>query len=60
MANNSKITIKELAKMLEKTTRAIEMQIKILKNNKIIKRVGSDIDGYWKVTDNIEEKKPNV
>ena len=47
--NNPKITTKEMAESLGLTIKAIEKQIKILKDNKTIERVGSKKDGYWNV-----------
>lgn len=46
---NSQVTIEEMAQQLGKTTRAIEMQIKKLKHQKVIDRVGPDKGGYWQV-----------
>lgn len=44
---NSIITIPEMAKNLNKTTRAIEMAISKLKQKGKLKRIGSKKDGYW-------------
>jgi len=49
--NNPKITTKEMAESLNLTVKAIEKQIKILKDNKTIERVGSKKDGYWNVVE---------
>jgi len=49
LRQNPKITIKELAKLLNLTTRAIEKQIANLKNNNKILRVGSARKGHWEV-----------
>jgi ATP-dependent DNA helicase RecG len=49
MVVNKEITIPELADMLDKSTRAIEMAIAKLKDSKIVARIGSDKGGYWKV-----------
>ena len=38
-----------MAESLNLTIKAIEKQIKSLKDNKTIERVGSKKDGYWKV-----------
>ena len=46
---NNKITIKEMAIKLDKTTRSIERTIKNLKQNNKIKRVGSDKTGTWEI-----------
>ncbi len=51
LKQNPKITIKELAQILDLTTRAIEKQIaKLKKENKIL-RVGSARKGYWEIVD---------
>jgi len=42
-------TIKELAQILNLTTRAIEKQISNLKKDEKLIRVGSARKGYWKV-----------
>jgi ATP-dependent DNA helicase RecG len=49
MIENKKITISDLALMLNKSTRAIEMAITKLKSEMKIERIGSDKSGYWKV-----------
>jgi len=46
---NPKTTIKELAQLLNLTTRAIEKQIANLKNNNRLIRIGSARKGYWEV-----------
>jgi len=48
---NPNITIKELAKTLELTTRAIEKQIAKLKKENRLKRVGSARKGYWQIVE---------
>jgi len=48
---NPFISAKEIAMSIGKTPRAIEMQISKLKETRIIKRVGPDKGGYWKVID---------
>ena len=48
---NPKITIKELAKLLNLTTRAIEKQIATLKKENRLIRIGSARKGYWEVKD---------
>jgi predicted HTH transcriptional regulator len=53
LIQNPKTTIKELAKLLNLTTRAIEKQIANLKNENRLIRVGSARKGYWKVADEI-------
>lgn len=47
--DNNKITIKEMAIKLDKTTRSIERTLKNLKQNNKIKRVGSDKTGTWEI-----------
>lgn len=46
---NPQITIGELAEKIGKTTRTIEMQIKRLKAQKKIERIGPDKGGSWKI-----------
>ena len=45
----SDVTIEELAKKLQKSTRAIELQLTKLKTKGIIKRIGPAKGGYWEV-----------
>lgn len=47
MKNNPEITNKELSDKLKLSTTAIEKNIKYLKNNNIIKRVGNKRTGKW-------------
>ena len=49
LKQNPKTTIKELANLLNLTTRAIEKQIANLKNENKLIRVGSARKGYWEV-----------
>ncbi|CAN2044460.1 ATP-dependent DNA helicase [Candidatus Magnetomoraceae bacterium gMMP-1] len=49
ISKNSDITIPELSKKLEKTSRAIEMQIAKLKKEGCLKRVGPAKGGYWEI-----------
>jgi len=46
---NPKITQKELMDKTGLTRRGIEWNLKKLKNEKRIRRIGSDRSGYWKV-----------
>jgi len=46
---NESITIKELSSTLNVTTRTIERNIKALKDENIIERIGSDKTGYWEI-----------
>ena len=45
----SNITALEIAEKLSVTARTAESYISQLKNNKIIKRLGSKKTGYWKI-----------
>ena len=49
MAKNAKITIPELAELIGITTTAIENQIRVLRNNGLVKRIGPAKGGYWEV-----------
>ena len=49
LQQNPKTTIKELAKLLNLTTRAIEKQIASLKNDNRLIRVGSARKGHWEL-----------
>jgi len=49
LKENPKITIRELAKLLNLTTRAIEKQIANLKSDNKLIRVGSARKGYWQI-----------
>jgi ATP-dependent DNA helicase RecG len=48
---NKNITINELAQLTHRTTRTIEMQLKKLKDQKKIERIGPDKGGYWEIVD---------
>ena len=48
--NDTDITIEELAVQLGRSTRSIEMQLKKLKADKKIIRIGPDRGGYWQLT----------
>ena len=48
---NAKITIPQLASELNISTTAIENNIKILKDENYIRRIGSAKGGYWEVMD---------
>jgi ATP-dependent DNA helicase RecG len=43
------LSVKELATLLNKTTRTIERRIKELREQGLLKRVGSDKAGHWEV-----------
>jgi len=47
--NDSKISTKELSSNLNISTTAIDKNIKFLKENGYIKRIGSAKGGYWEV-----------
>jgi ATP-dependent DNA helicase RecG len=49
MKNNPNITIAEIAEELNKSTRAIELQIAKLQEQEKIKRAGHDKGGYWEI-----------
>ena len=49
MKADKNVTIAVIAKALNKSTRAIEMQIKNLKEAGRIERIGSDSTGYWEI-----------
>lgn len=49
MKQNKNITISDIAKRLNISTRAVEKQIAKLKKQNIIKRIGPDKGGYWEV-----------
>lgn len=49
MRNNPNVTSSQLSKLLGISETAIEKNIKILKDNGMIERVGSKRNGYWKV-----------
>lgn len=48
------VTIKEIASLLGKSNRRAEEQIRKMKEQKIIRRVGPDKGGYWEL---IKERK---
>ena len=45
--HNSKITIPELSELIGISTTAIENNLKYLKENNVLKRIGSTKDGSW-------------
>lgn len=49
IAKNSSITIAELSKILNLSTTVVENNLKYLKDNNIIKRVGSNSGGNWEL-----------
>ena len=46
------LSAKELATLLNKTTRTIERHIKELRDQGRLKRIGSDKAGHWEVVEN--------
>ncbi|MBU4562855.1 winged helix-turn-helix transcriptional regulator, partial [bacterium] len=50
--NNPKITSAELAEILEITVKGVEWNIKKLKEEGIIKRIGPAKGGYWEIIKN--------
>lgn len=51
--NNPKITLQEIAEKTSRSKRAIEMQVKKLRETGVLKRVGATKNGYWEI---VEEK----
>ena len=49
--NNPNITSSQLASVLGISTTAVEKNIRYLKDNGCIERIGSNKSGYWKVKD---------
>ena len=49
MRNNQMITIPEIAEKLNKTERAIQMQISKLQARELIARIGPAKGGHWEV-----------
>ena len=47
--NNPKITLQEIAEKTNRSKRAIEMQVKKLRENGVLKRVGATKNGYWEI-----------
>jgi Fic family protein len=51
--SNPKITLKEIASILNLSTRAVEKQVSKLKKENKLRRVGSRKDGFWEVVSEI-------
>ncbi|MBP5435591.1 winged helix-turn-helix transcriptional regulator [bacterium] len=51
--NNPRITLQEIAEKTNRSKRAIEMQVKKLRENGVLKHVGATKNGYWEI---VEEK----
>lgn len=49
ITENNHITTGELSVLLNKTTRTIERQLKELKEQGYLQRIGPDKGGYWKI-----------
>ena len=49
IANNNKITQNEIANIIGVNTRTIKRNFKILIDNSVIERIGSDKTGYWQI-----------
>ena len=47
--NNPRITLQEIAEKMNRSKRAIEMQVKKLRENGVLKRVGATKNGYWEI-----------
>lgn len=52
-------TAAELAKELSITEKAVEWQIKQLKEKKIIKRIGPNKGGHWEIINPGDKNEPN-
>lgn len=51
MKNNANITTQEIAENLNRSKRAVEMQIKKLREQGIIRRIGADKNGHWEIVE---------
>ena len=49
IVNNKNITQNEIASILGKNVRTIKRSFKVLIDNNVIERIGSDKTGYWVV-----------
>ena len=49
IANNNKITQNEIANIIGINVRTVKRHFKILTDNSIIERIGSDKTGYWQI-----------
>ena len=52
MANDSTVTIPQIAEQLKKDPRGIDKHIKQLKEQGFIKRIGGDNGGHWEIVNN--------
>ena len=46
-----KITLQEIAEKTNRSKRAIEMQVKKLRENGVLKRVGATKNGHWEIVE---------
>ena len=46
-----KITLQEIAEKTNRSKRAIEMQVKKLRENGVLKRVGATKNGSWEIVE---------
>ena len=51
LAQEPRLSAKEVASLLDKTTRTIERHLKALREQGRIQRVGSDKAGHWEIID---------
>ena len=53
ISNNNRIPLNEIAKKLAVSKRTIIRDLKKMKQGKIIERIGSEKNGYWKINSNL-------
>jgi ATP-dependent DNA helicase RecG len=49
LAQEPRLSAKEMASLLNKTTRTVERHLKVLREQGRIQRVGSDKSGHWEI-----------
>ena len=49
LAQEPRLSAKEMASLMSKTTRTVERHLKALREQGRIQRVGSDKSGHWKI-----------
>ena len=59
IANNPKVSQKQLSELLGLSRRGIEWNMKKLRDNGIIKRVGPDRGGFWQIV-TLHKKQENI
>ena len=59
ITKDNKIPLNEIAKKLTVSKRTIMRDIKKLKMNKILERIGSEKNGYWKIISNFSYENSN-